>query len=129
MDSRSLSLLVVGWLFGIASIIGGARAIDTQDGWPVLGTLIVSLLGGVELLVLLWLRQMPVPPGDKRRHRTTIALKLAGAASIGLIGFALAVIVGPWWLSAVGAALSLIGLAVAWPSMADRERHELLYLV
>ncbi|MDH3605428.1 MAG: hypothetical protein OER12_00370 [Acidimicrobiia bacterium] len=129
MDSRSLSLLAAVWLFGFASIIRGARAIDTQDGWPVLGTVIVLLLAGVELLVLLWLRQMPLPPGDERRYRLTIALKLAGAASIGLIGFAMAIIVGPWWLSALGAVLSLAGLAVAWPSVADRERHELLYLV
>ena len=129
MDARSLTLLVAVWLVAGLALVSIAAAVDTADGWPVLGTALVVAVGGLELVGLLWVRQMPVAPGDDARYRTTALIKLGAAAGMGLLAFGLAVAVGPWWLAAVGFAISVVGLALAWPSAADRERHELLYLV
>lgn len=129
MGTRSLSLLAAIWLLLGSGLVLTANAIDGGDGWPVLGAVVVGAVGGVELLALLWFRQMPVAPGDDAHYRSTVLVKLSAAAGIALVAFALAVIVGPWWLAGLGVALSLVGLALAWPSASDRERHELLYLV
>ena len=99
MSTRFLVLLVVAWLAVYSSTIQGARAVDATDGWPVLGTLLICGYGALEILILLWWRQTPVSPGDESRYRLTVVVKLATAASAGFVGFALAVVVGPWWLS------------------------------
>ena len=76
-----------------------------------------------------WVRQLPVRPGDSAAYGKAAALKLALAEVPVLVGFALGAAIGPWWLTVVGAGFSLACLAFAWPSEADRERHELLFLV
>ncbi len=117
------------WVPVLLTLVVMAALIDMEDGWPVLGTIIVGVLGSVSLGVIAWLRQRPIAPGDEAAYRTTAITKLALMEATGLIGFALAIAVGPWWLAVVGAGFSLTGLGLAWPSAADQERHELLYLV
>lgn len=129
MDARSLTLVVAAWLLVGFGLIRAAASVGTGDGWPFIATGIIIATGGAGVVALLWLRQMPVAPGDHTRYRTTALVKLATAAAIGLVAFGLAIAVGPWWVTAVGFGLSLLGLTLAWPSARDRERHELLYLV
>ena len=122
-------MLAIGWIPVIAALIAIAALIDPSDGWPVLGSVLVSVMGLIALLGIVWLKQRPIAPGDAGTYRTTVLIKLALMEGVGLLGFALAISVGPWWLSAVGAGFSLAGLRLAWPSAADQERHELLYLI
>ena len=129
MDLKILRMLAIGWIPVIAALIAIAALIDPSDGWPVLGSVLVSVMGLIALLGIVWLKQRPIAPGDVGTYRTTVLIKLALMEGVGLLGFALAISVGPWWLSAVGAGFSLAGLRLAWPSAVDRERHELLYLI
>ena len=129
MDLKILRMLAYGWIPVLAALIAIAVLIDGGDEWPVLGTVLVSVAGLASLLGTGWLRQRPIAPGDAGTYGTTVLIKLALMEIVGLIGFALAVSVGPWWLSLLGAGFSLAGLSLAWPSASDQERHELLYLI
>ncbi|NNL98329.1 MAG: hypothetical protein HKO63_09010 [Acidimicrobiia bacterium] len=129
MDLRILRMLALAWIPLVVVLVVVAAVIDASGGWPVLGSALTSLIGLVALTGIGWLRQRPIAPGDDTTYATTVLIKLALMGAAGLVGFALAISVGPWWLSVVGAALSLAGLRLAWPSPADQERHELLYLI
>ncbi len=129
MDLRLLRILasaLVPTLVGLV-VLAAALASDDAPGW--VGSVIVALVGTVSIAALGWIRQLPVRPGDEAAYGKAATIKLAVAEASGIIGFAIALALGPWWVAAVGAAFSLAGLAVAWPSEADRERHELLFLV
>ena len=129
MDLKILRMLALAWIPVIVALVIVAALIDTVDGWPVLGSALVALMGLVSLVGVGWLRQRPIAPGDSGTYGTTVLIKLALMEAVGLVGVALAIAVGPWWLSLLGAALSLASLRLAWPSPSDQERHELLYLI
>ena len=122
-------MLALAWIPVIVALVIVAALIDTADGWPVLGSALVAVVGLVSLVGVGWLRQRPIAPGDSGTYGTTVLIKLALMEAVGLVGVALAIAVGPWWLSLLGAALSLASLRLAWPSPSDQERHELLYLI
>ena len=123
---RSLASAVVATLIGLVVL---AAVIGSADGSPVVGSLIVSVLGLVSIGAIAWIRQFPVRPGDATTYGKAAVVKLAVAEAAGLVGFALAVSLGPWWLALIGAGFSLAAIALVWPSESDRERHELLFLV
>ena len=75
------------------------------------------------------MRQRPIPPDDAAAYSSTCVLKLAIAEIPVLVGFVLGLTFGPGWLALIGFTFTASGLVLAWPSEADRERHELLYLV
>lgn len=129
VDLKILRLLAIAWIPIVMALVVVARLVDASEGWPVFGSLLVSAIGLGALVGIAWLKQRPIAPADAGTYGTTVLMKLALVEGVGLLGFALAIAVGPWWLSAIGAALSLLGLRLAWPSPADRERHELLYLI
>lgn len=129
MNLKFLRMLAYGWIPVLAACIAVAALNDGGDGWPVLGTVLVSVAGLASLLGIGWLRQRPIAPGDARTYGATVLIKLALMEIVGLVGLALAVSVGPWWLAVLGAGFSLAGLRLAWPSASDQERHELLYLI
>lgn len=124
MRTLSFTWVVVGM-----ALVGVSAFLQLSDGSVTVGFLIVTILGMLTLVSIGWVRQRPIRPDDEATYLHTSFIKLALAESIGLIGFALAVTLGPWWLSAVGVGISLVGLAMSLPSEADRERHELLFLV
>ena len=113
----------------MVALVVVAALIGASEGWPVLGSVLLSVVGLVVLVGIGWLRQRPIAPGDDSTYGTTVLTKLALMEGVGLVGFALAISAGPWWLAIVGALYSLAGLRLAWPSPTDQERHELLYLV
>ena len=113
-------MLAIGWIPVIAALGVIAALVDPSDGWPVLGSVLVSVMGLTALVGIAWLKQRPIAPGDAGTYGATVLIKLALMEGVGLVGFALAISVGPWWLSAVGAAFSLAGLRLAWPSAVDR---------
>jgi hypothetical protein len=117
------------WVVVAVALVGLSAFLQLSDGSVTVGVLVVTILGVLVLVAIGWVRQRPIRPNDEATYIHTSLIKLALAESIGLIGFALAVTLGPWWLSAVGVGISLIGLAMSLPSEADRERHELLFLV
>jgi len=119
----------MAWIPVIVALATVAALIDTADGRPVLGSALVAAVGLISLVAVGWLRQRPIAPGDAGTYGVTVLIKLALIEAVGLIGFALAIAAGPWWLSLLGAAFSLAGLRLAWPSSSDQERHELLYLI
>lgn len=129
VDLKILRMLAIAWIPVMAALVVVALLVDASDGWPVLGSLLVSVVGLVGLVGIAWIKQRPIAPADAGTYGTTVLIKLALMEAVGLLGFALSIAVGPWWLSVVGAAFSLIGLRLAWPSPADQERHELLYLI
>ena len=129
MDVKALRILAVAWIPVLAGLVVVAGIIGASDGWPALGTAIVAVAGLVALVGVGWLKQRPIAPGDSGTYGTTVLIKLALVEAAGLIGFALAIGTGPWWLAVVGAVFSLAALRLAWPSPADQERHELLYLI
>ena len=129
MDVRVLRIVAAAWLPVVGALVVVAAILGNSDGWPVTGSILVGGAGLFGLLIVAWIRQRPIAPADAGTYRRTVLLKLAITEAIGLVGFALAVVVGPWWLSIIGAVASLVALARTWPSAADRERHELLYLV
>jgi hypothetical protein len=126
---KVLRIVALAWIPVMAALVIVAALIDASDGWPVLGGALVAVAGLFGLLGIGWLKQRPIAPGDASTYRTTVLIKLALMEAVGLLGFGLAVSVGPWWLTVIGAVFSLAGLRLAWPSDADRERHELLYLI
>jgi hypothetical protein len=129
VDLKILRMLALAWIPIIVAIVFVAALIDTADGRPVLGSALVAVVGLVSLVGVGWLRQRPIAPGDSGTYGTTVLIKLVLMEAVGLVGVALAIAVGPWWLSLLGAAFSLAGLRLAWPSPSDQERHELLYLI
>ena len=129
MDVKTLRALALAWIPVIVALVVVAAVVDGQDGWPVLGSVLVVLTGFVTLVGIGWLRQRPIAPGDTSTYGTTVLMKLALMEAAGLVGFAFSIAVGPWWLAAIGAVFSLAGLRLAWPSPSDQERHELLYLI
>lgn len=129
MDLKILRLVAIAWIPVAVALVVVARVVDASDGAPVFGSLLVSAIGLVTLVGIAWLKQRPIAPADAGTYGTTVLMKLALVEGVGLLGFALAIAVGPWWLSTIGASLSLVGLRLAWPSPADRERHELLFLI
>ncbi len=124
---RALRIVASTWVPLLVVLVVAAAAIDAEGGWTTAGPILVGGLGA--LLGVFWLRQRPIPPSDTATYLRTALIKLALVEAVGLGGFVLAVVVGPWWISVVSALLSLIGLAASWPSESDRERHELLYLI
>ncbi|MGI9647153.1 MAG: hypothetical protein ACR2OI_01395 [Acidimicrobiia bacterium] len=129
MTLELMRTLSFTWVVVAVALVGTSAFLRLSDGDITVGVAIVVILGAFVLLAIGWVRQRPIKPDDEATYLHTSMLKLALAEGIGLIGFALAVTLGPWWLSAVGAGFSLVGLAMSLPSEADRERHELLYLV
>jgi hypothetical protein len=122
---------VVAWLWPpvLVSLTVASALVGATGGRPVLGSIVVSGLGTTGLVVIAWLRQRPIAPGDDQGYRATVLSRLAIVEAIGLLGVVLAMVVGPWWLALIGSAFSLVALTLSWPSPADQERHELLYLV
>lgn len=128
---KSTGVNVVAWLWPpiLVALAVAAAVVDSKDGWPVLGAVLIVVVGIGGLLGIAWLRQRPIAPGDDDNYRTTAYGKLAIVEAVGLAGVVLAIAVGPWWLAVIGACFSIAGLSLSWPSPADQERHELLYLV
>lgn len=129
MDLRVLRAVAVSFLPVIGMLVGVAAVVAPSDGNEILGIVIIGLVGAAVLTAVAWIRQLPVRPGDSAGYGRAAVLKLALAEVPVLVGFALGAAMGPWWLTIVGAGFALAGLAFAWPSEADRERHELLFLV
>ena len=129
MNLRTLQAVAALWVPVLGVLVAVAAVGDAGEGWTVAGPVIVGGIGLASLAAIFWLRQRPIAPGDDTAYRTTLLSRLALVETAGLIGFALAIAVGPWWLVVVGAVPSLVGLWWSWPSPADRERHELLYLI
>jgi hypothetical protein len=128
---NSTVVYVVAWLWPpvLAALTVAAALVGAEGGWPVLGPIVVGGVGMAALVAIGWLRQRPIAPGDDQTYRATALSRLAIVEAIGLLGVVLAIAVGPWWLALIGSAFSLVALALSWPSPADQERHELLYLV
>ena len=129
MDLQLLRTLAGGILSTAVVLVVLAGVIGSGDGSVVLGPLVVATIGLFSIGAIAWIRQLPVRPGDEVAYGKAAVVKLAVAEAAGLIGFALAISIGPWWVAVVGAGFSFVGFALAWPSEADRERHELLFLV
>lgn len=129
MDWKAIYFVASLWPPVLVALVMAAAAVGEEEGWQVAGPIMVAALGLGALLAITWLRQRPIAPGDGATYRSTVFTKLAVVEGVGLLGFVLAITVGPWWLAILGAAFSLPGLALSWPSPADQERHELLYLV
>jgi len=121
--------LAFAWVVVAMALVGASALLRLTDGSFTVGVLIVAVLGFFTLGAIGWVRQRPIRPEDEVAYLHTALIKLSLAEGIGLIGFALSVTLGPWWLAAVGVGFSLVGLSLALPSDADRERHELLYLI
>ena len=128
---NSTAIYVVAWLWPpvLASLTVAAVLVGAEDGWPVLGPIVVGGFGLAALMVIGWLRQRPIAPGDDQTYWATALSRLAIVEATGLFGVVLAIAVGPWWLALIGSAFSMVALYLSWPSSSDRERHELLYLV
>lgn len=122
-------MLALSLVVTIAALVAASSLVAGSDGAPVAGVLAVGGTGLVVLGALGWIRQLPVKPGDAAGYGRAAVIKLAVAEVPVLIGFVAAGVFGPWWVAAVGGGFSLVALALSWPSHADRERHELLYLV
>jgi hypothetical protein len=129
MDLPRLRALALSLVPVIGLLVVVAALVAPSDGRDVLGILIMGGVGAVVVAGVAWIRQLPVRPGDTAAYGKAAVAKLAVSEVAVLVGFALGVAIGPWWLSVVGAGFSLAGLAFSWPSGADRERHELLFLV
>lgn len=128
---KSTAVYVVAWLWTpvLVALTVAAALVGADGGWPVLGSFLVVSVGVAALVAIGWLRQRPIAPGDLQAYRSTALSRLAFVEAVGLVGVVLAIAVGPWWLALIGSAFSLGALALSWPSSADQERHELLYLV
>lgn len=113
----------------IVVVAGVALSSAPSNDSPALAAGPVGLVGVVILGAIAWARNYPVQPGDEAAYGRVAVVKLALAESIALIGFVIASTLGPWWVTLIGGGLALAGLGLAWPSEADRERHELLYLI
>lgn len=113
----------------IVVVTGVAVSSAPSNDSPILAAALVGLVGVVILGAIAWARNYPVQPGDEAAYGRVAVVKLALAEGIALVGFVVASILGPWWVTLIGGGLSLTALGVAWPSDADKERHELLYLI
>ena len=129
MDLPQLRALAGAIALTLIVLVILAAVLGSGDESPLVGTVLIAAIGAVSIGAIAWTRQLPVRPGDAAAYGKAAAVKLAVAEAPGLIGFALAISLGPWWLAVVGAGFSFVGFALAWPSEADRERHELLFLV
>lgn len=129
MNLHLLRILAFTWVVVATALVGLSAVLRVADGSFTVGVVVVAVIGILVLVAIGWVRQRPIRPNDEATYFRTSLIKLSLAESIGLIGFALSVTLGPWWLAAVGVAFSLVGLTLSLPSNADRERHELLYLV
>lgn len=96
---------------------------------PALAIVLVGLAGLAALGAIAWVRNYPVSPGDAAAYGRVAVVKLALAEGAALIGFVVALTLGPWWVTLVGGGFALAGLGLSWPSESDKERHELLYLI
>ena len=116
---------------GITAVVFGVigMSLSAGDGSPLVAAGATVATGVVALVIIGWVRQRPIPPNDPEAYTATSLMKLGIAEVPVLIGFVLAVVVGPGWVTFLGLAMTAAGLAAAWPSEGDRERHELLYLV
>lgn len=123
---RSLAGAMIPMVFGLVVL---AAVIGSDHGSPGIGSVSVAVVGIGSLGAVAWIRQFPVRPDDEASYGKAVMIKLGVAEVPGLIGFALGVALGPWWLAGIGASFSLVALALGWPSEPDRERHELLFLV
>lgn len=128
---KSTVVYVVAWLWPpvLVALTVAAALVGAEEGWPLLGPIVLAVVGTGAVVAITWLRQRPIAPGDEQAYRSTVLSRLAIVEAIGLFGFGLAIAVGPWWLALIGSVISLAALALSWPSPADQERHELLYLV
>ena len=124
MTLHLMRTLAFTWVVVAVALVGSAAFFQLSDGSVTLGVVVVGILGALVLLAIGWIRWRPSRPDDEATYLHTSLIKLAPAESIGLIGFAFAVTLGPWWISAVGVTISLAGLAMALRSEAHRERHE-----
>ena len=123
---QTVALAISSTALGLA-VVGILLAAD--DSAVLLGVAVVAVSGASAAVVIGWVRQRPIAPGDASAYKDTTVVKLAVAELPGILGFVLAVAVGPGWLALLGFAVTAAGLTLAWPSEGDRERHELLYLV
>lgn len=129
MELRVLRTLALSLIPIVGVLIGAATAAADDGGSPVIGAILAVGVGVVALVGVAWVRQLPVRPGDAHGYGRAAVVKLAIAEVPALIGFVLAIVLGPWWLAVIGGAATIGAIALAWPSAADRERHELLFLV
>lgn len=111
----------------VLSVVAAVIA-ESADLAP-LGSVVLVVGGLLAWAGIGWLRQRPIAPGDDEAYGTTALIKIAIAEVPALAGFGLGIGFGPSWLALVGLGGSAVGLVLAWPSEADRERHQLLYLV
>ena len=129
MEIRVLRVLALSLVPVVGALIGLAVAMADDGGSPLVGGILAVGVGALSLMAVAWVRQLPVRPGDAAAYGRATVVKLAIAEVPALVGFVLAVVLGPWWLAVVGGAVSVAAVALAWPSAGDRERHELLYLI
>ncbi len=119
------------WLY--AGLVTGAAALvfvsallagDIDGGAPWwLGVVVTVGVGVVVLFVVRYYRRRPLEAAGARDYATTVLFRGSAAFVPALAGFAMSLATGEWWVSLVGAALALVGLAWAVPSQADYERH------
>lgn len=108
---------------GLAAVL-----VEGEGSGAVPSALAVATIA-VALVSVGWVRQRPIRPGDAVAYANTAVIKIAIAEMPALVGLVLAVVSGSGWPAILGLAGTAIGLVLSWPSEADRERHELLYLV
>lgn len=128
MTIRQLQMLAsaIGATAVTLSVVG--VSLSAGDGSPLVAAGATVATGAAALVAIGWVRQRPIPPDDAETYAATAVIKLGIAEIPVLIGFVLAVAVGPGWPAMLGLAMTAAGLAAGWPSAGDRERHQLLYL-
>ena len=124
--ARLLALSMVAVIVVVAVVAFTSAPSNDSPAWAIV---LVGLAGVAVLGAIAWARNYPVSPGDEAAYGRVAVVKLALAEGAALIGFVVAVILGPWWVTLIGGGFALAGLGLSWPSKADRERHELLYLI
>lgn len=129
MEPAHLRFVALGIATSTIVLAVVAGFVADGDDFAVAGSIIVVASAFISWAGVGWLRQRPIAPDDPAGYSSTAFAKMAVAEIPVLLGFALAVALGPWSLAAVGVAATLVGLALSWPSESDRERHQLLYLV
>ncbi len=104
--------------------VAGQLAGDVDGGAPAwFGTLVVAAVGVVVLFVVRYHLRRPLEEAGVRDYAVTVLFR-AGAATVpAAVGFAMALATGAWWVTPIGAAFAVAGLAWSVPSQADYERH------
>jgi hypothetical protein len=118
-----LAVLLIAWVVPFIGTDQGHGAISAGAAM-----MLVLTAGCVELLVLFWTRQRPLPEGERaavaKQFTDRFFVQMAFAEVPALLGFVLAVASNRYVVVYLGVAISLLGFGIAAPTRRRLARED-----